>query len=150
MHDLIERLDALTEKKGEPEKEKKPKLGTGERFKKLSGELEKKGAKDPKALAAYIGRKKYGKKKFAQLGAKGKSEDVLEETASVAIKKYGVAATNLLVASKNLMRDGHDKVARSIFNNSLSMLQDQGATWGEIQPLIDLAGQQHEQARANG
>jgi len=28
--------------------------------------------KNPKALAAYIGRKKYGKKRFQQLAAKGK------------------------------------------------------------------------------
>jgi hypothetical protein len=52
--------------------EKKPTLGTGERFKKLTSQLEKQGAKNPKALAAYIGRKKYGKKKFQELAAKGK------------------------------------------------------------------------------
>jgi len=48
-------------------KKKKPKLGTGQRFKELSSKLKKKGAKDPKALAAWIGRKKYGSKKFATL-----------------------------------------------------------------------------------
>lgn len=37
--------------------------------KKLSG---KKGVTDPGALAAAIGRKKYGKKKFAQMGAAGR------------------------------------------------------------------------------
>tara|TARA_R110000824_G_scaffold284670_1_gene472916 strand:+ start:481 stop:717 length:237 start_codon:yes stop_codon:yes gene_type:complete len=51
---------------------KKPKLGTGKRFKQLSSKLKKKGAKDPKALAAWIGRKKYGPKKFAKLSAKGR------------------------------------------------------------------------------
>ncbi len=45
---------------------KKPKLGTGARFKALA---EKTGSK---ALAAYIGRKKYGSKKMAQLAAKGR------------------------------------------------------------------------------
>ena len=30
------------------------------------------GAKNPKALAAHIGREKYGKKKFQKLAAKGK------------------------------------------------------------------------------
>jgi hypothetical protein len=50
----------------------KPKLGTGERFKQLEGKLRKKGVKDPGALAAWIGRKKYGKKKFQSLAAKGK------------------------------------------------------------------------------
>ncbi len=50
----------------------KPKLGSGKRFEKLSKELESKGADDPDALAASIGRKKYGKKKFQRLAAKGK------------------------------------------------------------------------------
>ena len=53
-------------------KKKKPKLGSGKRFKQLSSKLKKKGAKDPKALAAWIGRKKYGPKKFAKLSAKRK------------------------------------------------------------------------------
>ena len=53
-------------------KKKKPKLGSGERFKQLSGKLSKKGVEDPKALAAAIGRKNYGKKKFQKLAAKGK------------------------------------------------------------------------------
>lgn len=50
----------------------KPPLGSGERFKQLVSKLEKQGVKDPKALAASIGRKKYGKKKFQELAAKGK------------------------------------------------------------------------------
>lgn len=42
-------------------------------FNKLAGELAKKGVKDPRALAAAIGRKKYGKAKFQKAAAKGKS-----------------------------------------------------------------------------
>ena len=48
------------------------KLGTGTRFAKLEKTLASKGAKNPGALAAFIGRKKYGAKKFAQLSAKGR------------------------------------------------------------------------------
>jgi hypothetical protein len=48
------------------------KLGTGERFAALKGKLANKGATNPGALAAWIGRKKYGKKKFASLSAKGR------------------------------------------------------------------------------
>jgi hypothetical protein len=51
---------------------KKPKLGSGERFKQLSSKLSKKGVKDPDALAATIGRKKLGKNRFQKLAAKGK------------------------------------------------------------------------------
>lgn len=50
----------------------KAKLGTGKRFKTLSRKLAAKGAKDSDALAAWIGRKKYGKKRFQELAAKGR------------------------------------------------------------------------------
>ena len=50
----------------------KAKLGSGARFKSLSKKLKKKGAKDPDALAASIGRKKYGKKRFQKLATAGK------------------------------------------------------------------------------
>lgn len=46
--------------------------GGGGRFQKLKGELAKKGVKDPGALAAEIGRKKYGKAKFQKMAAKGR------------------------------------------------------------------------------
>lgn len=45
------------------------KLGTGTRFKKLSGQLAAKGAADPGALAAWIGRKKLDKERFQKLAA---------------------------------------------------------------------------------
>lgn len=44
-----------------------PKLGTGARFKALSGKLAARGARNPAALAAWIGRRKYGAKKFGAL-----------------------------------------------------------------------------------
>jgi hypothetical protein len=46
---------------------KKPRLGSGKRFKALVAKLEMRGAYDPEALAAWIGRKRYGKKKFSKL-----------------------------------------------------------------------------------
>lgn len=42
-------------------------------FKKLTKKLAAKGAKDPKALAATIGRKKYGKEKFQKAAKGGKT-----------------------------------------------------------------------------
>ena len=53
---------------------KEPKLGTGKRFEKLSGELADKGAEDPDALAAVIGRKKYGASKMAKWAAAGRKK----------------------------------------------------------------------------
>ena len=53
---------------------KKLKLGTGTRFKALSKQIQKSGkSKDAaEAIAASIGRKKYGKTKFQKLALKGK------------------------------------------------------------------------------
>lgn len=53
---------------------KKPKLGSGERFKGLTNKLEKQG-KSPesaKKIAAAIGRKKYGNTKMSKMAAAGK------------------------------------------------------------------------------
>jgi hypothetical protein len=50
----------------------KGKLGTGARFKQLTAILAKRGTENPKALAAWIGRKKYGKARFKKLAARGK------------------------------------------------------------------------------
>lgn len=50
----------------------KPKLGSGARFKALKAKLAKKGIRDPGALAASIGRKKYGAKKMAKMAAAGR------------------------------------------------------------------------------
>ncbi len=55
-------------------KKKLPKLGTGKRFSMLKTKLAKQGATTPGALAAWIGRKKYGKKKFSLLSAKGRKK----------------------------------------------------------------------------
>lgn len=52
----------------------KPKLGSGGRFKALTKKLAAKGAKDPKALAASIGRKKYGATKMAKMAAAGRKK----------------------------------------------------------------------------
>jgi hypothetical protein len=51
---------------------KQPKLGSGLRFKKLAHSLASKGAENPKALAGWIGRRKYGTKKMAALSKHGK------------------------------------------------------------------------------
>lgn len=55
---------------------RKPKLGTGERFKLLVGQLQRKGVRNPAALAAWIGRRKYGKQRFQQLAAAGRKRKV--------------------------------------------------------------------------
>lgn len=56
-----------------PDRDEKPHLCTGERFRRLVGQLRRKGVRDPKALAAYIGRRKYGERRFQALSAAGRS-----------------------------------------------------------------------------
>lgn len=57
-------------------KGKKPKLGSGGRFKALESNLEKKGYSKEKAgkITAAIGRKKYGAKKMGKLSAMGRKK----------------------------------------------------------------------------
>jgi hypothetical protein len=48
-------------------------LGSGRRFRALAGKLAASpGVKNPQALAAAIGRKKYGAKRMAKLAARGR------------------------------------------------------------------------------
>jgi methyl coenzyme M reductase subunit C len=53
---------------------KSMKLGAGGRFAKLKGTLAKQGVEDPAALAATIGRKKFGKAKMTKWAAKGRAK----------------------------------------------------------------------------
>ncbi len=54
---------------------KKPKLGSGARFKSLEKKIASKGSvSNPAAVAASIGRKKYGAKQMAVLSAKGRKK----------------------------------------------------------------------------
>jgi hypothetical protein len=62
----------------------KPKLGSGKRFAQLKGKIAARGGvKDPAAVAAAIGRKKYGAKKFQQLAKKSLEQDLAMEKGDV-------------------------------------------------------------------
>lgn len=52
----------------------KAKLGSGKRFKALSNKIQKQGKskKTANAIAAAVGRKKYGKKKMTKMAVAGK------------------------------------------------------------------------------
>ena len=50
------------------------KPGGGGRFAALKGKLASKGADNPGALAAYIGRQKFGKARFQAMAAKGRGK----------------------------------------------------------------------------
>jgi hypothetical protein len=50
----------------------KAKLGSGKRFEQVAESARKSGARDPEAVAAVVGREKYGAKKMAALAARGR------------------------------------------------------------------------------
>lgn len=52
----------------------KPKLGSGARFKAVEESAAKSGASDPAAVAAAVGRKKYGQAKMTKLAEKGRKK----------------------------------------------------------------------------
>lgn len=52
----------------------KAKPGSGARFRALESKLDKKGVKNPSALAAVLGRAKYGNKKMSTMASKGKGK----------------------------------------------------------------------------
>ena len=50
----------------------KPKLGSGKRFEAIEEKAERSGARNPAAVAAAAGIKKYGKKKMESMAQAGK------------------------------------------------------------------------------
>ena len=54
--------------------QKSAKLGSGARFKAVEAAAKAGGARDPGAVAAAIGRKKYGAKKMARMAAAGRKK----------------------------------------------------------------------------
>lgn len=55
--------------------EKKAKLGSGARFAKVEEEARKSGAKNPAAVAASVGIKKYGKEKMSKMAQAEKKRE---------------------------------------------------------------------------
>lgn len=53
-------------------KRRKPKLGSGARFRAVARAAKKSGARNPNAVAAAVGRRKYGKRKMQKMAAAGK------------------------------------------------------------------------------
>ena len=71
---MINRSSARQQIMKSPKKKRNPSLGSGAKFKALTTKLKKRGAKNPKALAAHIGREKYGNKRMAEMAAKGRKK----------------------------------------------------------------------------
>ncbi len=64
------------------------KLGSGARFKALKSALQARGASNPGALAAWIGRRKYGKAKFAGLASRARKAKAGSASRSELLRFY--------------------------------------------------------------
>ena len=69
-----EKLHPGSLKGGKNQPSAKAKIGSGERFAALQKKLASKGVDNPSALAAAIGRAKFGSKKMANMASKGKKK----------------------------------------------------------------------------
>jgi hypothetical protein len=68
-------------------------LGSGRRFRALESKLSaKKGVKNPAALAASIGRKKFGNKRMGQLSARGRERAEAERETRAAAARFPALA----------------------------------------------------------
>ena len=58
----------------------KARLGSGKRFKQLANKIARKGnVENPAAIAAKVGREKYGKEKFQKMATQGKKRHAKEK-----------------------------------------------------------------------
>jgi hypothetical protein len=120
--------------------EDKAKLGTGTRFKNLVKQLAKKELEEysvhnPAALAAWIGRKKYGKEKFQKMSAAGKKEESidpkreeLKEHLKVLIRE--VMENNHLINSLAKYGSEVEKILKSVIGKWVSTSCHQTAVGG--------------------
>lgn len=108
--------------------------GSGKNFAALKGKLAARGAHNPGALAAWIGRRKYGRKGFAKLSAKGRSSS------------HSNPARGLEFSRRMPVRDSSDLLlSRSPSGSAVIRHRRGGGTIGELrhnddgtwQPVVD-------------
>jgi len=100
-----------------------PTMEGGEKFAALSKKLSQKpGVKDPDALAAAIGRKKYGKEKFQKMAAAGRSEELafcaeglsIVERAGYALEGDATDPDDVVEALESLARQEGGELAQRV------------------------------------
>jgi phage head maturation protease len=102
------------------------KLGTGARFKALKAKLAAKGASDPGALAAYIGRKRYGKAKFTAMAAKARSHKGGGMHRTELLRTYPLEDIHILTRAEG---DGSGRVVEAyatVFDTEAEIRDHQG------------------------
>ena len=69
---MVSRARKMAKSKARKSRKNLGKLGSGKRFAALKSKLARKGVSNPAGLAAAIGRKKLGKKRFQKLSVAGR------------------------------------------------------------------------------
>lgn len=88
---------------------RKPKLGTGQRFRQLVGQLKRKGVENPAALAAWIGRKKYGKQRFQQLATAGRKRRMVSASKRRGVRKVAAVVARVVRWARKMRRRWHNR-----------------------------------------
>ena len=112
-----------------------PKLGTGARFKALKAKLAAKGAHDPGALAAYIGRKKFGRKRFGALAGKARAH------AGGGMRR---SAGNWRELTRPFMVEDLHIMRAAEGEGSGRVVEGYAAVFNQPQPITDKQGQYEE------
>lgn len=139
--EAAERDLGMTPPPDQPAQRAMPKLGTGRRFAKLKASLAAKGAHDPGALAAYIGRRKFGKAKFAKIAAKARggpkrSGEVPDGGRAASLAPY-VRSFPLEDISVRTTRDGRIVDAYLAVFNTPAEIHDQDGDYNEeLDPVV--------------
>jgi phage head maturation protease len=110
-------------------------LGTGARFANLKKALAAKGASDPGALAAHIGRKKWGKGRFAALAAKARKPGAAPATASRAgelVRYYPLEECRIMRGSEGESSGRVVEAYAAIWNTPAEIKDHQGHYIEEI------------------
>ena len=101
--------------------------GSGARFKSLSAKLGAKGAADPDALAAWIGRKKYGREGFKKLAAAGRRRHSAGRAETAAFD--GFLVRSFPVEDMHILRSGDGRTVEAyaaVFDTEAEIRDSQG------------------------
>jgi HK97 family phage prohead protease len=118
----------------DPAQRAAPKLGSGARFAKLKSSLAAKGASDPGALAAWIGRRKFGKAKFGKLAAKARGGGASRAEPPPWIRTYELEDIHIVRAAQGDSTGRLVEAYAAVFNQAAEIQDFEGHYLEEIDP----------------
>lgn len=117
--------------------------GSGANFQKLSAKLAARGAKNPDRLAAWIGRRKYGAKKFGKLAAHSHANTgPAMEFAMPTVRRLPVSSPSDLIVSRT--PQGAAIIRHRNGGTEIAMLRNTDRGWVAAMDGRDLAPHTHQ------